>query len=119
MAKVKFAYPGKIKGSTLIEVIVAMVIIVIVFGMAMMIYANVTRMSLSVSKIQASALLQERLIDVEKTKYTSNQSIDTAGLHIELEVTPFSNDTLLNVVHLTAYDLNKQKMTELQKLILK
>ncbi|WP_426672082.1 PulJ/GspJ family protein [Mucilaginibacter sp. McL0603] len=119
MAGVKFVYPGKIRASTLIEVIVAMVIIVLVFGMAMMIFTNVTRMSLSVSKIQAGALLNERLIGVEKAKHKLDQSIDTAGFHIELDVTPFVDDTLLNVVHLTAYDLNQHKVAELQKLIIK
>ena len=43
----------KIMASTILEVIVAMVIIVVVFGIAMMIYTNVLRMSLSVKKIQA------------------------------------------------------------------
>ena len=56
----------KIMASTILEVIVAMVIIVVVFGIAMMIYTNVLRMSLSVKKIQAQAILKETLYNIEK-----------------------------------------------------
>jgi Tfp pilus assembly protein PilE len=119
MVGTKLIYQEKVKASTIIEVIVSMVIIVVVFGIAMMIYTNVTRLSLSAQKIKAQAILQEELISAEQTKAFSNRSIDTADLRIKQEVTPFNNDTLLNVIHLTAYDLNQNKITELQKLVLK
>jgi hypothetical protein len=38
---------------------------------------------------------------------------------VEQEIKPFNNDTLLNEIHLTAYDANQQKITELQKVISK
>jgi Tfp pilus assembly protein PilE len=119
MAGAKLMYNDKVKASTIIEVIVSMVIIVVVFGIAMMIYTNVTRMSLSAQKIKAQAILQEELISAEQTKGFSNKSTDTANLRIEQEVLPFNTDTLLSVIHLTAYDLNQGKITELQKLIIK
>jgi len=119
MAGAELIYKDKVKASTIVEVIVSMVIIVVVFGIAMMIYTNVTRMSLSAQKIKAQAILQEELISAEQTKAFSNKSIDTADLRIEQEVAPFNNDTLLSVIHLTAYDLNQNKITELQKLIIK
>jgi len=119
MAGAKLIYKDKVEASTIVEVIVSMVIIVVVFGIAMMIYANVTRMSLSAQKIKAQAILQQELISTEQTKAFSNKSIDTADLHIEQSVAPFNNDTSLSVIHLTAYDLNQNKITELQKLIIK
>jgi len=112
-------YNGKVQASTIVEVIVSMVIIVVVFGIAMMIYTNVTRMSLSAQKIKAQAILREELISTEQTKSFSNKSMDTVDLRIEREVAPFNNDTLLNVIHLTAYDLNQNKITEVQKLIIR
>ena len=119
MAAAKLIYQDKVKASTIVDVIVSMVIIVVVFGIAMIIYANVTRMSLSSQKIKAQAILQKELISTEQTKTFSNKSIDTADLRIEQEVVPFNNDTLLSVIHLTAYDLNQNEVTELKKLIIK
>ena len=49
----------KIKGSTIIEVLVAMVIIMVVFAIAIRIYANVTTSGVAYRKIQAQ---QELLI---------------------------------------------------------
>lgn len=53
MAKLK----GKLKASTLLEVIVAMVVIMIVFVLATGIYANVMRVSPSVKQQRIKALM--------------------------------------------------------------
>jgi type II secretory pathway component PulJ len=107
----------RVKASTILEVVVSMVIIILVFGIAMMIYTNVLRMSLSVKKIKAQALLQETLLKAETTKDRSTQSLIMDDLRIEQEIKPFNNDSLLSEIHLTAYDANQQKITELQKVI--
>jgi Tfp pilus assembly protein PilV len=117
MAGRKMILNGKLKGSSVLEVVVAMVIIVIVFGLAMIIYANVTPMSLSGQKIKAQAILQEKLLDVEQERYPAGKSIDTAGLHIEQKIEACNRDTMLNVINLAAYDGNQQKIAVLQKLI--
>jgi type II secretory pathway component PulJ len=118
MAGAKLSGKAKIKASSILEVIVAMVIIVVIFGMGMMIYANVTRSSLSAQKIQARAILLEELNKAEQTRGLATQSMDTAGFRVEQEVAPYPDDTLLSVIRLTAYDLNQNKISELQKVIL-
>lgn len=101
----------------MLEVVVAMVIIIVVFGLALMIYTNVMRMFLSEQKIKPQAVLQEKLMQAEREKNPVNKSLDTAGLHIEQQVDVYANDTLLNRVSLIAYDGNRQKIAGLQKLI--
>lgn len=54
MAQLKHRLPA----STLLEVIVAMAIILIVFSIAMAIFNNVFRMSLSTQKLKAEAMAQ-------------------------------------------------------------
>jgi type II secretory pathway component PulJ len=119
MAGRKLKIKARISGSTILEVVIAMVIIIMVFGIAMMIYANVMRMSLSTKKIKAQAVLRETLLQIEQTKDYNAQALTTDDFRIESEIKPYLEDTLLNEVHLTAYDLNQQKIMELQKVIIK
>jgi Tfp pilus assembly protein PilE len=119
MAGRKLNRTAKVRASTLLEVVIAMVIIILVFGMAMMIYANVLRLSLSAKKIKAQAVLQDIALKAEQTGQYSTGSVTIDDFRIEQEVQPFSNDTLLNKIHLTVYDANQQKITELQKVLIK
>jgi hypothetical protein len=109
----------KVSASTILEVIIAMVIIILVFGVAMMIYTNVLRMSLSVKKIQAEAVLQETLFNAEKNNQYTSQAITIGDFRVEEELKSFNGDTTLREIHLTAFDSNQQQITELQKIIRK
>jgi hypothetical protein len=117
MAGSKLKIQTRVKASTILEVVVSMVIIILVFGIAMMIYANVLRMSLSVKKIKAQAILQETLIKLEQVPATSNLSFSVDDFRVEQEIKPYNNDSGLTEIHLTAYDDNQQKIAELQKVI--
>jgi Tfp pilus assembly protein PilV len=76
MAGSKLIIQHKLKASTIIEVLISMVIIMVVFGMAMMIYANVIRSSLSVKKVRAEAILNEILTNDEKANNNSTQVLN-------------------------------------------
>jgi len=109
---------SRVKGSTIMEVVISMVIIVVVFGIAMMIYTNVLRLSLSAKKIRAQALLHETLFQSEHAAENSTQTFMKDDFRIEQEVKPYNNSTDLTEIHLTAYDQNQQKVAELQKVII-
>ncbi|MDB5133280.1 MAG: hypothetical protein JWR02_3029 [Mucilaginibacter sp.] len=109
---------GSVQASTILEVVVSMVIIVTVFGIAMMIYTNVLRTSLSGKKLRAQALLQETMLNAERTSAPITQTINRDDFKIEQEVKPYPENAALTDIHLTAYDQNRQKITELQKIII-
>jgi len=117
MDRSKLIARGKVKASTILDVVVSMVIIILVFGIAMMIYSNVLRMSLSVKKIKAQAILQEILLKEEQAKEHTTQSITVDNFNIEQDVKLYNDDSHLTEIHLTAYDTNHQKITELQKVM--
>ncbi|MDB5122340.1 MAG: hypothetical protein JWP94_469 [Mucilaginibacter sp.] len=119
MAGRKLKIAAKLNGSTILEVVVAMVIIVIVFGIAMMIFNNVVRMSLSAKKIRAQAILKETLQAAEQRSAVSGQSVTVGEFRIEEDVRPYNNEAYLSDIHLTAYDANAEKITELEKVIIK
>lgn len=118
MAQNKVNINTQVKASTILEVVIAMVLIVVVFSIAMMIFANVTSSSLSVKKIRAQAILHETLLNAEKTGNTVSQSLIVEDFRIEEEIKPYNQMSQLYDIHLAAYDGNQQKITELEKVIL-
>ena len=119
MAGSKLILQAKVKASTILEVLISMIIIILVFGIAMMIYSNVTRLSLSVKKMQAQAVLQEMMINIEHSEENTSQSVVAGDYTIEQSVKSYNDDANLVGVSLTAYDENHQEVAELQKVIIK
>lgn len=108
-----------VAASTIVEVVVAMVIIVVIFGMAMMIFANVTQQALSTKKIRAAAILQNILLNAEQTRELPEQPFNQDNLRIIPELKPVENEPELSELHLTAYDENQQKITEVREIMIK
>jgi len=118
MARSKLTYKAKVQASTILEVLISMVVILVIFGIAMMIYANVTQSSLSVKKIKAEAILNSYLLTAEKSSGVSTQSFAVDSLDIEQTVKSYNNEKNLLEIDLTAYDINRQKIAELHKVII-
>jgi len=116
MAGIKIRMRYRVSASSLLEVIVAMVIIVVVFGLAMMIAANVSRGSLSVEKLHAQAVLKNVLAEEEGRRDFVSRTISIDSVAVEQEVKPY--DAGLVEIHLTAYDNSNKKMAELRKVVI-
>ena len=99
------------------EVVVSMIIIVVVFGIAMMIYTNVLRLSLSAKKLRAQMILNQTMFNAENNPSNTTKTLTIGDFRIEQEVKPYTNDNDLIDIHLTAYDQNQQKVAELEKII--
>ncbi len=108
---------SKIKGSTIVEVVISMVVIVTVFGIAMMILSNVLRFSLSAKKLRAQAILWEVMLKTEQTKDNTAQTFTIDDFRVEQEAKTYNDNANLIEIHLVAYDRNQQKVSELQKII--
>ena len=118
MARSKLNTQLTVKASTIMEVLIAMILMIVVFGIAMMIFTNVLNSSLSVKKIRAQAILQETLINAEKADTNLSQSISVDDFRIEQEIKPYDGNAALIDIHLTAFDQNQQKIAQLEKVIL-
>ena len=108
---------SRVKASSILEVIISMIIIMVVFGISMMIYTNVLSSSLSGKKIRAQALLQETMLEAEHATVNTTQTSTIDDFRIEQDAKPYNDDPDLTVIHLTVYDENQQKVSELQKVI--
>jgi len=117
MAVRKLNINAKIKASTVLEVIVSMVIIITVFGIAMMIYANVSGMSLSEQKINAQAILAQIIKNTPPIELSGDQESIIGGFTVERSVRPYAENQKLLQVDLKAYDENHRLLAELHQLI--
>ena len=117
MAGNKIKLNNRISASTLIEVVVSMVIIVIVFTIAMGIYTNVLRLSLTVQKYQAQETLHQLLIQLEKSPRIMKQIYSTNDLRIDKEITLYNDQQNLKEIHLIAFNHNLEKLAEVRKVV--
>ncbi|MBS1520715.1 MAG: hypothetical protein JST50_06960 [Bacteroidetes bacterium] len=118
MVRRKLNVFSKVEASTVLEVVVSMVIIIAVFGIAMMIYANVSRMSLSGQKIKAQAVLSQVAKGISETDLGSNQQLMLHDLTIEKSVKPYADNNKILEVNLKAFDKNHLLLAESHELII-
>jgi len=118
MAGRKLRIATRVKASTILEVVVSMVIIIAVFGIAMMIYANVIRTSLSGQKIKAQAVLSQVMKNMGSAELSSNQGSVIEDFTVERSVKPYSGNSKLLEIDLKAYDKNHLPLAELHQLII-
>ena len=116
MAGVKIR--AKLKASSILEVVVSMVVIVLIFGIAMMIYSNVLRLSLSAKQLRAEAILRDRMLSSNNDTAGSNELQADAEFRIEEKRQPYQGLPNLTDLDLTAFDQNNQKIAEIHQLIL-
>ncbi|WP_428330289.1 type II secretion system protein [Mucilaginibacter sp.] len=113
MAGSKLNY--RLRASTLPEVLVAMVIILVVFGIAMTIFTNVMRLSLSAKKLRAAALLEKALR--QSGDDTEDSTFSMEEFRVTRETKPYPRDPTLIDIYMTAYDPNGQKTAEIHQIL--
>ncbi|WP_179415927.1 hypothetical protein HDF19_06170 [Mucilaginibacter sp. E4BP6] len=118
MVRGKLILKSKLSGSSIIEALISMVVIMVVFGIAMMIYANIIQSSLSVKKIRAQAILNQTLQIDESSANNISTTFTVDGLSIEQTVKNYNNENNLTEIDLSAYEANGKVLTTLRKVII-
>ena len=108
---------AKVKASSILEVVISMVVIVVVFTIAMAIFANVGRLALTGKKLRAQGILNEVLLTVKQNPVVGTITSTVDGLKIGQETERYSNTDNLYQVNLTAFDENGDKVAELKEVI--
>lgn len=111
MAKV-----GKFKGSTMLEVVVAMTVVFVVITIAMMIISNLNKAVPSVQQIQAKAILEHRSL---QTVPCENDDAELpAGWRMECKVKPYGGMQNLRSVELRLFDRNDKLLAVSNKILM-
>lgn len=94
-----------------------MVVIVAVFTIAMMIFGNVQRLSLTGKKVKAQAVLREVLLKTEQHMVIGNEAVTMDEFKVGQEITEYGQSNDLYQISLTAYDNNGKMVAELKSVV--
>jgi len=100
--------PGTLKASTLLEVIVAMVIIMIVFVLASGIFAKVIGSSPSVKQQQVRALCSGIIQESLAQRNWTDEAIEIDSVVFQKTVLPYGNDPDLLQISVSAIEYGKE-----------
>jgi len=119
MAGVKLSFNSRLRASSVMEVVISMIVILVVFTTAMMIAANVMRASPSAQKLQARALLNDLMAINEKNEEVESATLTLGNFQVKQDIKNYQNEPGLIDIHLIAYDSNHQEVAELEKVLIK
>lgn len=109
----------KLSASSVLEVVIAMVIIIVVFGITMMLYANVTKSVLSVQQLRAQAILKELFTEKSNANDFSNNTFVIQDISVTQTTENFKTDNDLVIVKLEAFDLNNKSLATISKVMMR
>ncbi|HET6990660.1 MAG TPA: hypothetical protein VFJ43_05015 [Bacteroidia bacterium] len=92
----------KFKGYVLLESMIAMIIVMMCFGFAVMIYNNIITGSRSKLKVLARICLANEAAKSKSENRLIDETVDYTEFHIEKKIIPFKNSEKLIQLHFTA-----------------
>ncbi len=107
----------KISASSLFETIIAMMVIMIVFGIAMTIYVNVMKNSTSLAELKASLKLDEIAKDTKANKSYFDEHFEDESTVIEKVVKKYNGQEGLLLLDIQAFDKTNKKLAERKEII--
>jgi hypothetical protein len=107
----------KITASSLFETIVALMVIMVVFGIAMTIYVNIIRNSTSLAELKASQRLDEIARDTRDKKSYFDEKFEDEVSVIEKKVSKYQEKEGLLLLQLEVLDKNNTRLAERKEII--
>src|SRR5688500_580384 len=98
----------RLPGATIVETIVAMVIILVLFGMATTIFVQVSRHSFSMKRQQAADLINAYSLATGEERSFVNEEISKDGFVLKKEVVSYRGHEQLTAVTFRAMDSNNE-----------
>lgn len=118
MAGTKLNLRTKVAASSLLEVVVSMVVIMVVLVLALTIFANVTRSSISAKQWRAQTIINDLQVKAQDTIALTTQELTINGWRVAQDVKDYAGSAALKEVHLTVFDEHNDKIAELRRLII-
>jgi hypothetical protein len=108
----------KLKGATLMEVLVAIAIIMSVFTISTIVFLNVTGSSYTGDKLKASLLLNEISMETNKSKTFLDEEISKDDIVIKKTFDKYNNHPNLMILTITAFNSSQKLLSERKEIIL-
>lgn len=108
----------KLKAGTILETMVALTIVMISFGIALMIFNNVNKSNSNFLKIKASIMLNEAAKNATQEKLYIDNSFEQDGISITQKIENFDNLSDIKLLYLEARNKEGKVIAERKELIL-
>jgi hypothetical protein len=108
----------KIKATTILETVIALVIITVVIGIATTIFVRVSSTSVSMQRLKAEGILTTYALKVNKEQLFFNAEEQVDQFRIKRDVSELNESTTLYRIHYYIYDQNNKLLGDWQQLVL-
>ena len=108
----------KVKASTMVETIVAMVIILICSSIGLSLFSNLPRDVNDELKIEAEIRMNSLAVETKLKKDFTDTSIESANLRLVRSIQEYGKKTHLKILFIEAYSLSGRKVCEYKELII-
>jgi len=110
---------GKVKGNTIIEVLIALAIISFCSTLAVIIYLNIQKSSLPFFKIKAIEIAEKHLKETLEKKNFSEDNYKNEEFTVKKNIEQHSRYPDCLVIRIIIFDSNKKKLHELESVAYK
>lgn len=108
----------KLKAASLLETILALVITMLVFGIASMVYVNVLKSGITLSALTARQKLEVLAEETKRSKTFVSETVKEEGYTIEKSIEPYQGNTSLLKMELQVIDEQGKVLAEYKELLL-
>lgn len=107
----------RLRASTLVETIVAMVIIMICSGIGLDLFSNISRDVNDELRIEAEIRINSLAAQTKLNKDFRNTIIESADMRLERSVSQYQNKKRLGILLIEAYSLNGRKICASREIV--
>jgi cytochrome c-type biogenesis protein CcmE len=115
MAEIKRENNLTMAASTMLEVIVAMVMILIIAGIALTIFSNVISQAPSYKKIKAAGIIEETFVKAPLNP--TDESFQAEDWRVEKKVAYYGTEERLRLVQITVFDSDNKIISQMSRII--
>lgn len=108
----------KVEASTLVEAIIAMLIITIAFSMALVLMLNLSKNSNNSLKTKAYILANDVLVKTKSENTYFDQEFEYGNITIKKTIVEYENNEELFQLNVSAFDSRNYKLFEQNELII-
>ncbi len=107
----------KIKGATLIESLIAMLIVMLCFGIAITVYVNVISSGNQLQKLKSELLLKQIAVQTKNAGVFLDEKMTLDGIVVQKKIVPYNGLKHLIHLNLKAYSSSEKLLSEYNELV--
>lgn len=118
MALVAHNKNGLLPAATLVEVLIALVLVMLAFGLGLTTYSTVLSSSGNEQRLQARMVLEEIMLHTKAQQLWVDQTVNHGQLRIEQTLAPYAGENDgLQTLTLTAYNQHDKQLAQCKALV--